>query len=197
MNYWWRWWFLAPSENASTVRSLEQDVECYQLRWQEWYQSLLPIQLMGGLLLLTSLCGISGWLFYDSMLSAQICLGLGILFFPYYFLALFFFRSYWQMEQSTHLELDYKANLIAYRNHSQHLLFHQDQIESCEIVHTEFMPYSIYYLCLRIKGGAEIVISSLIVDPMTLSHQLALTPVVKRRFFNSYPRLKSLQNIAA
>ncbi|MEM6346361.1 MAG: hypothetical protein AAF927_20905 [Bacteroidota bacterium] len=195
MNQWWRSWFFAPAENASAPSSLEQEVEFFQFRWQEGYQSLLPIQLMGGLLLMTYICGIVAWLFFDSMVTAQVCLWLGLLFFPFYFPAVFLSKSYWEMEQNTELELDHKANLIAYRNQDQYVLFHQDQIESCEIVQTEFMPYSLNYLCLRVKGGVEIVISSLIIDPETLSQHLAVKPVVKRRFFNAFPRLKVLQKV--
>ena len=70
MNQWWRSWFFTPSENASPSSSLEHEVEFFQFRGQEGYQSLLPIQLMGGLLLMTYICGIVAWLFFDSMMTS-------------------------------------------------------------------------------------------------------------------------------
>jgi hypothetical protein len=106
---------------------------------------------------------------------------------PFVFPDLYHYLRYFDRDHKTRLEVDMEEGFIMYENPRERLLFHKDQIESCEIRAGILAPLRLKYLKLQIAGKGAICISSLVVEPLQLASQLGLAFTFRQNLFNPIP----------
>lgn len=183
----------APHETPALrpLRTLEPHVTYFDFGSTAQGPFVRPFTIMlGALICLVSLAGIS-WLIWENYVLSQIAMGLQVLLAPIYLPGLYFYRRLALREADSEVEIDEKYQFIKYSNPSQHqnLLFHRDQIETAEVQLNLIFPYRVDYLFLTLKGGTQVCITSLVVEPSVILKEFCLPYQVRKRWINpiKYP----------
>jgi hypothetical protein len=87
------------------------------------------------------------------------------------------------------VELDHRHQLVLYANdiHKKRLLFHLDQVEDCVLNMSMMLPFRLSYLTLSLKGGIQVHISSLVIDPSEIISLLSRPHRVERHWLSFIP----------
>ena len=169
---------------------IEPHVRYFDIESSEKKQFVLPFQLITLFLFIFIIVGFATWLIWDDNSATMIVLGLQCAFAPFYLPGLYFYSRSLKKETDTEIELDKKYGFIKYTNDStgQNLMFHESQVEHCEVNLSLLLPYRVDYIFLRLKGGKTIFISSLIVEPNEILKDFSFPYQIKKRWINPLPR---------
>lgn len=147
---------------------------------------LLPIQAV--MLTLLALTALSFWEWSRSGNTAlpTFAMLLHVIAAPFYLGGAYLYRRIARHEQEAALELDEQSGLILYANSRKDLkiLFHHSQVESCEWHQNLLLPFGVDYLFLRIRGGYEVCVSSLLVSPAEVMAHIQAPCKVRQQFVN-------------
>ncbi|RMG28311.1 MAG: hypothetical protein D6730_05750 [Bacteroidetes bacterium] len=171
-----------------TVVELEPHVECFRMDSQSQGRFTLPFYLMTAILGVLVLLAFFFWLVYEDKTMVRVCFWMQLLMAPFYIPGLYYYSMYYEQDKDTELELDKKNELVKYTGKRHNLLFHKNQVEKVEVHLSMAFPYQLDYLSLHLKGGRQIHISSLVIDPKTMIRWFGRKPTVSRRWFNALPR---------
>lgn len=167
---------------------LEPHVAYYDINTQGKELFTLPFKFIGWSLLTFTVAGFIAFLFWEDQIVARIFFCLMAILCPFYIPGIFYYFSSYKKEEDTRVELDVKHGLIKYENDSgRNILFHESQIESCTIRLSLLFPYKINYASLKLKGGYQVHISSLILEPQQLVQSFKIPYTLETYWFNQFP----------
>lgn len=179
-------------KTAATVY-LEPHVGYYDIYSSSKNLFTLPFKIIGWSLLGFTLAGFASVIVWQNDLIAQVFFCLMALFGPFYLPGIYYYFTCYNKEVDTRVELDAKHGLIKYEKpeNGRNILFHESQIEKCTVKLSLLFPYKINYVSLQVKGGYEVNISSLIVEPQHLVQQFNLSYTLETYWFNRFPKQMS------
>lgn len=173
-----------------TAGAVEPYVHSYSLALTDQSRFTLPFQLMSYLLLSLIVFGFYGWLVNENNQIISVVIWLHAIFAPFYIPGVYHYYRFLRHEESKEVEIDERNKYIQYHNSrtGEKFLFHASQIVKCRYYRTILFPYNIDYVQLILKGGKEVYLSSLVVDPRELLADLDVRYSVEQKLFNSMPR---------
>jgi hypothetical protein len=179
---------LSPANTLEKVR-LEPHVDQYDIHSTSKSGFTFPFQVISYCLISLVILGLIGWLFTEDFITIKLVLLIQLFFAPFYLPGLYYYFSFLKREKQVELELDSRNQLIKYFQGEKglHVLFHLDQIEQCVLNVSLIFPYKIDYLSLQLKGGPQIYISSLLIDPAEILSRFAIEYTIEKRMFNPLP----------
>lgn len=170
-----------------TIELLEPHVTYFETDETNQSRFTLPFHLMTATLGIMLCLAFYFWLTVEDYMMIRVCIWMQLIFAPMYVPGLYFYAMYYERDRYTELEVDSKNELIKYRGQEQHLLFHKSQVERCEIHLSMLFPYQLDYLTLHLKGGQQVHVSSLVIDPKWMVRWFESQPTVTRAWFNVMP----------
>ena len=183
-----------PRKKRQTTanRFIEPHVKVFDIDSTEKKYFVFPFQLITAFLFAFIIIGFVCWFAWEDNSATFIVVALQLAFAPFYLPGLYLYNRYLKRENHTEVELDKKNRLIKYSNSQdgRNLLFHESQIEKCEISLSIFVPYRLDYIHLHLKGGRVIVISSLIVEPKEILKHFSFPYQIRKRWVNPFPVVK-------
>lgn len=180
----------SPKSHIKEARLLfEPHVSYFDIESQDRGEIVFPFQLMAFTLLAFVGLGIFNYFTGGSANITLIVLWLYCIFSPFYFPGIYHFWNYFKRERQKSLELDLKYHYLTYEDKhlGKKLHFSVDSIASSTIYHSQMFPYGIDYIKFNLKGGEEVLLSSLLISPWELVEDLELTYTVEKKVFNSLP----------
>ena len=176
------------SSDGSLLTNLEPHVEIFRVDESRQQKFTLPFQLMVGSMAVMLVMAFYFWFAYQDRTSVQIICYMQLLFAPFYIPGIYFYAKYYAKDTKSRLEIDSNNKLIQLESPSESLLFHADQVESCEIHMSLILPYQLHYTKLRLEGGKELNISNLLIEPGKLMKYLSIHPEVHQHAINVMPK---------
>ncbi|MEL6251105.1 MAG: hypothetical protein AAFR87_03750 [Bacteroidota bacterium] len=168
---------------------LEPHVAYYDIYSKEKELFILPFKVIGWCLLAFTIAGFASFMIWGNQLIAQIFFCLLAILGPFYLPGIYYYFKCLKKEQDTRIEVDAKHGLIKYEKpgSDKNILFHESQIENCTIRLSLLFPYKINYLNLRLKGGYNVTVSSLILEPQDLVQLFNIPYTIETYWINKIP----------
>lgn len=183
---------LAPQTHyhSDPTEYLEPHVESFDIHSRGKRQFIFPFQVITYCVLALVVLGFLTFLLMDDTSLVQVIVWIQVLIAPFYLPGLYYYATYFKQEKHTQVELDPKAQLIKYSHSKEavNLLFHASQVESCVVNMSLLFPYKVDYLTMKLKGGPEIYISSLVVEPLEILKRFSIEYDIQKRILNPVPR---------
>ena len=182
-------------KRSTIAIEIEPHVQYFDIESSEKKQFILPFQLITWFLFIFIIIGFATWLIWNDNSATMVVLGLQCAFAPFYLPGLYLYSKSLKRETDTEVELDKKNGYIMYTNEKtgKNLLFHESQVEHCEVNLSLLLPYRVDYLSMRLKGGKTVSISSLIVEPKEILNNFSFPYQIQKRWINPLPRKGSVR----